>query len=113
MGVHLDEGEAAISLEASLNNVTKVLEKRNEIVLGGVGSKIANIAGCLPSRSLLDNHVIALNTMGWEVVMAKGGGWSHSHGRHGLLLRDGWLTLLICPVAANCSGAKPLAIHRA
>jgi hypothetical protein len=113
MGVHLDKGKTSIGLETSLDHVSKVLEERNKVVLGGVGSEVTNIAGGLPSWGLLNNHVVALHAVGREVVMAKGGGWSHSHCGHGLLLRDGWLALLVSPVAADCSRTKPFTIHRA
>lgn len=36
VGIHFDESEAAIGLEARLNNVPEVLEERNKVILGGV-----------------------------------------------------------------------------
>ena len=88
MGVHLDEGEATICLEACLNDVAEVLEERYEVVLGGVWSEVADVTGGLPSGSLLNNHIVALNTVGWEVMVTERRGRSHSHSRHGLLLGD-------------------------
>ena len=88
MGVHLDKGKPTISLEASLNNVTKVLEQRNEVVLCSVWSEIADVDSCLPSRGLLCDHIVACDTVGWEVVVTEWGGWRHAHGRHSLLLSD-------------------------
>lgn len=88
MGIHLDKGKTTVGLESGLNHETEVLEERNKVVLGGVWSQIANIASGLPSWGLLNNHVIALDAVSWEMVMTKRSGWSHAHGRHGLLLRD-------------------------
>lgn len=88
MRIHLDECETTISLEARLDNVTEVLEERNEVVLGSVRGEVADVACGLPSGSLLDNHVVALDAVGWEVVVTKRSRGSHAHGRHGLLLRD-------------------------
>src|SRR5947207_8546894 len=86
MGVHLHEGKSAVRLEPSLNNKTEILEQRNEIILRGVGSEISDVAGCLPLRGLLNDHIIALNTMCREVMMTEGGSRGHSHSGHGLLL---------------------------
>ena len=113
VGVHFDESKAAVRLEASLNNVTEVLEERNKIVLSGVWGKVSDVTGSLPLWSLLDDHVVALNAVGWEVMMTEWSGWSQSSGGHHLLLRDGWLALLIGPVAANGARTEPLAIHGA
>lgn len=88
MGIHLDKRKATISLEACLNNVAKVLEERYEVVLGGVRSEVADVTGSLPSRSLLDNHIVALDAVGWEVMVAERCRRSHTHRRHGLLLGD-------------------------
>lgn len=52
VSVHLHKGKATIRLEACLCDITKVVEERDKIVLGGVWSKIADIAGSLPLRSL-------------------------------------------------------------
>lgn len=87
MGVHFYEREPSISLEAGLDNVTEILEERDEIILSRVRREISDIASRLPGRSLLDNHIIALDSVGWEVVMAERSSWRHAHGRHGLLLR--------------------------
>lgn len=51
--------------------------------------------------------------MGGEMMVAKWSGWCHAHRGHSLLLGDGGLTLLISPVATDCAGTKPLAIHGA
>lgn len=110
--LHLNKGEATVSLETSLEDIAKVLEQRHEIALGGVGCEVADVAGGLPLRGLLHNHVVALDTLGREVVMTKGSGWGHAHSGHSLLLRDRGLSLLVGPVAANRTRAEPLAIHR-
>ena len=113
VGVHLNKGEATVSLESSLNNVSKVLEERNQVVLGGVWGEVADINSGLPGRSLLNNHIVALDTMGREVVMTERGCRSHAHRRHGLLLGNRWLALLVGPVAANSARSKPFTVHRA
>jgi hypothetical protein len=111
--VHFDEGKSTVRLEARLGNVTKVLEEGYKVRLRRVGRQVANVAGRLPLGSLSNNHIITLNTMGGEVVVTKRSRGSHAHGGHGLLLRDGRLTLLVSPVAADGSRAKPLSIHGA
>lgn len=113
MCVHLDEGEATVSLEAGLDDIPKVLEQGDEVVLGGVGGEVADVAGSLPLGSLLNDHVVALDTVSREVVMPEGGSRSHAHGSHGLLLGDGRLALLVGPVAADGTGTKPLSVHGA
>ena len=79
MSVHLDESETTVRLETSFRNITKVLEKGNKIRLGCVWRKVADIAGSLPLRGLRDHHIIALDTMGREVVVAKRSCGSHTH----------------------------------
>lgn len=111
MGVHLDEGEATVRLEASLGDIAEVLEKRNKVVLSGVWSQVANVASSLPCRGLLDDHLVRVGTLGGEAVVAEGSGRSHAHLGHGLLLRVRRLTLLVGPVAADSAGTKPLAVH--
>jgi hypothetical protein len=111
VGVHLYECEAPISLEAGLDNVAEVLEERDEIVLSRVWCEVSNVASSLPGGSLLDNHIIALDPVGWEVVMAERSSWRHAHGGHRLLLRYRWLALLVCPVATDRARPEPLAIH--
>lgn len=113
VGVHLDERKATISLEASLNDIAEVLEQGDKVVLGGVRGEVADIASCLPSWGLLDDHVVALNAVGWEVMVAERSGWSHAHCRHSLLLGDRWLTLLVGPVAPDCARSKPFTVHGA
>lgn len=85
MRVHLDKSETPISLHTGLDDIAKVLEQRNEVVLGGVRGEVANITCRLPLGSLVDNHVVTLNTVGREMVMTEGVG-RHAHGCHGLLL---------------------------
>lgn len=111
MGVHLDKCKPSVGLESSFDNITEVLEQRDEVVLSRVGRKITDVNSRLPLRCLLHNHVIALHTMGREMMVAIWSGRSHSHCGHGSLLRDGRLALLIGPVTANCTGAKPFTIH--
>ncbi len=113
MRVHLDEGEAAIGLEARLDDETEVLEQRHEIVLTGVGREVADVAGRLPLGRLLHHHVVALDTMGGEVVMAVRGGGGHAHGGHLGLLRHRRLSLLIGPVATDGARSQPFAVHGA
>lgn len=84
--IHLHERKAAVRLKPSLNDVTKIREKRYKIILVSVWSKISNIASGLPMRSLLYHHVIALDTMGRKMMMTEGCGGGHSHCGHGLLL---------------------------
>lgn len=111
--VHLDEGEAAIGLEAGLDDVTEVLEERDKVVLCGIWGEVPNVAGGLPLRGLSSNHVVTLDSMGGKVVVAEWGGWGHAHGGHGLLLGDRRLALLVGPVAADGTRTKPLSIHGA
>lgn len=113
VGIHLDEGEASIGLEASLGDIAEVLEQRYEVRLSCVRSEVADVARRLPLGSLLYDHVIALHTVGREMVVAERSGRRHTHGGHGLLLGDGRLALLVCPIAANGTRTKPLAVHGA
>jgi hypothetical protein len=109
--VHLNKSKAAIRLEASLNNVSKILEQGNKVILGGIWRKVANVDGGLPLGSLLHNHIVALDTVGWEMVVAERRSRSKSSRHHGLLLGDRWLALLIRPVTAYRAGSEPLSIH--
>ena len=111
MGVHLDESKTTVGLEASLGDVAEVLEQRNEIVLGGVGGEVANVASGLPSGSLLDHHLVRVCALGREAVVAEGSGRGHAHLSHGLLLGVRGLALLVGPVATDGARAKPLAVH--
>lgn len=113
MGIHLDESKTAIGLEARFDNETEVLEQWNKIVLGRIWREVANVAGRLPGGSLGDDHIEAVHTVRREVVMAEGRGGRHAHLRHGLLLGNGRLALLVRPVTADRPGPKPLAIHGA
>jgi len=109
--IHFDECKATIGLETSLENVSEVLEQRHQVILGSIGSQVTDVAGSLPLRSLLDNHIVALDTLSGEVVVTERSGGGHAHSSHSLLLRDGGLTLLICPVATDSARAQPLAVH--
>lgn len=114
VGVHLDESEAAVRLEASFNDVSEILEKRDKIILGGVWGEVSDVAGSLPLWSLGHNHLVALSATGWEAMVgAVGSSGCHSHSLHRLLMRKGWLSLLIRPVATDCTRAKPFPVHGA
>ena len=88
MGIHLDESEAAIGLEAGLGDVAEVGEERHQIVLSGVRGKIADIASRLPCRSLRHYHIIAAGTMSRKVMVTERCGRCHPHICHSLLLRN-------------------------
>lgn len=115
MGIHLDKGKAAITLKPCLNNISKILKQRHQIVLCRIRGQIANVARSLPLRRLAYNHIIALYTVCREMMMtAEGrhaGARAHAHGGHSLLLGDTGLSLLVCPIAADCARAKPLTVH--
>lgn len=111
MTFHLDECEPAIRLKPCLYNVAKILEQGYQVVLSRVWSEVADITCCLPARGLVQNHVIGLTPLSWELMVAKGSGGRDTHGCHGLLLRDRRLTFLVCPVASNGSTAQPLSVH--
>lgn len=111
MSVHFDESKSTVGLQAGFQNVTKVLEKGNQVILRRIRCKVAHIACCLPLRGLLDNHVIALDTMSGKMMVTERRGRGHAHGCHSLLLRDRRLALLVGPVAANGAGTKPFSIH--
>lgn len=113
MGVHLDESKTTVRLEAGLNHKTKVLEKRDQVVLGGVRGQVAHVASCLPGWSLIDNHIVRVNAVGGEVMMAVGGRRGHAHLLHGLLLGNRRLALLVGPVATDGARTEPLAVHGA
>lgn len=113
MGVHLNKRKSPVSLEPSLDDVTKVLEQWNKVVLSSVRREVADVNGCLPLRGLLDNHIVALDTMGREMVVTIWSGRGHSHGSHRSLLRDRGLAFLVGPVATDCTGTKPFTIHAA
>jgi len=112
--VHLDESEATVRLEASLGYIAKVLEQRNKVVLSGVGSEVADVAGGLPLGSLGKDGVVGLDALSRElVVLAEGTGRGNTHLGHDLLLGERGLTLLVGPVATDSTRAQPLAIHGA
>lgn len=113
MGIHLDKCKTAIGLETGLRDVAEVREERYEITLSSIRSEVAHIAGGLPLRSLLDNHIVTTSSVSREVMVTHRRCRRHSHGGHGLLLGDGWLTLLIGPVATNGARSKPFPIHGA
>jgi hypothetical protein len=112
--VHLDKSEATVRLETSLGDIAEVLEQRNEVVLSGVGSEVANVASGLPLGSLSQDGVVGLDALGRElVVLAERTGRGNTHLGHNLLLGERGLTLLVGPVATNSTRAQPLAIHGA
>ena len=113
MSVHLDKSKATVRLEAGLGDVAKVLEQWNKIVLSGVRSEVADVASGLPLRGLLNDHVVRLSALSRELVVAIRSGWSHTHGGHGLLLSEGWLSLLVGPVASNSARSEPFTVHGA
>jgi hypothetical protein len=113
MRVHLNESKPAVRLEASFGDISKVLEERDQVGLRSVWSEITNIARGLPLRSLGDDHIVALDSVSRKVVVSERSSGCHSHGGHCLLLRDGWLSLLVGPVAADGARPKPLAVHGA
>lgn len=47
------------------------------------------------------------------MVVSERSGRRHAHGGHGLLLGNGRLALLVCPIAADRARAEPLAVHGA
>ncbi len=113
VSIHLDEGEAAISLEASLGDVAEVLEERHEIVLRRVRGEIADVDRGLPLWRLTEDHLKGLSTLGWEAVVAVRGGRCHAHLCHSLLLGVGRLSFLVRPVAPDSTRSEPLAVHGA
>ena len=89
MGIHFDKRKATIGLKSCFDDEAEVLEKRHKIILCCIWSKITDVASSLPLWSLLNNHLVALDAVGREVVMAterrcRG----HAHGCHSLLLRN-------------------------
>ena len=113
MSVELNESEATVGLEARLHHIAEVLEQRDQVVLSRVRRQISDIARRLPPRGLVHHHVIAIDTVGREVMVAKGRRGSHAHLLHRLLLSHGRLSLLVRPVAADGTRSEPLAIHAA
>ena len=113
MGIQLDESKSAVGLETGLNNKAKVLEQGNEVILGRVRREVPDIARSLPGRCLVDDHIVTVDTMCWEMMMTERRGRSHAHLLHGRLLGNRRLTLLIRPVAADGARAQPLPIHGA
>ena len=111
MGIHFDESKATVRLETSLGDVSKVLEKGNKVVLGGVRGQVADVASGLPCGSLLNNHLVRVGALGGEAVVAEGSGRGHAHLCHGLLLGVRRLALLVGPVAANGARTEPFAVH--
>lgn len=113
MSVQLDESETSIGLESRLDDEAKVLEQWNNIIWSRVRSQVANIDGRLPARGLRQDDLVASNAMRRELVVSVRSSRGQSHGLHGLLLRHGRLTLLVRPVAPDCSRSKPLSVHGA
>jgi len=113
VSVHFDESKSTVGLETCFGDISKVLEERDQVRLRSVWSQVADIASSLPLGSLRNNHVIALDALGWEVVVSERSCWCHAHGCHCLLLGDGGLALLVRPVAANGTRPKPFSVHGA
>jgi hypothetical protein len=111
--VHFDKSKSTVRLEARLGDISKVLEEWDQVRLGSIWGQIADVAGRLPLGSLGDDHIVALNTVRGEVVVAERSSGCHAHGSHGLLLGDGGLALLVSPVATNGAGTQPFAVHGA
>ena len=88
MSIHLDKSKATIRLETGLGNVAKVREEGHQIIRCRVGGEIADIAGRLPLRSLLNHHVVAAGPMCRKVMVTKRRSRRHAHVGHSLLLRD-------------------------
>lgn len=88
MRIHLHECKATIGLEASFKDIAEVLEQGNQVILGGIRCEIAYVASSLPLGSLLSNHIVALNAVGWEVVVSERSGRRHAHSNQCLLLGD-------------------------
>lgn len=86
MAVHLDKSETAIGLKARFDYEPKVLKQGDEVVLSRVWCEVADVASSLPLGCLLNDHIIALDAMGGEVVVAIGCRWGHAHSCHSLLL---------------------------
>ena len=111
VGIHLYERKAPVRLEPCLDDESKIIEKWDQIILGCVRREIADVAGGLPLRSLLNDCLVAASARRRELVVTVWGRRRHSHCSHGLLLGYGWLAFLVRPVAADRSRAKPFAIH--
>jgi hypothetical protein len=109
--VHLNESEAAIGLESSFDNISEILKQRNEIRLGRIRSKVADVARRLPLGSLREDHFVTLNSMLGKAVMAIRSRRCHSHGRHSLLLGYRRLAFLVGPVATDCTRSQPFTVH--
>lgn len=113
MRVHLDKSKAAVGLEARLDNKAKVLEQRNHVVGSRVRGQVADVDGGLPVGRLGKDDVVAADAVGGKLVVAKRSGRRQAHSLHRLLLGHRRLSLLVGPVAANGTGAEPLAVHGA
>lgn len=88
MRIHLHECKATIGLKASFKDIAKVLEQGDQIVLSGIRGEVAHVASSLPLGGLLSNHIVALNAVGWEVVVSERSCRRHTHSNQGLLLGD-------------------------
>jgi hypothetical protein len=113
MAVHLNERKASIRLESSFDNIAKVLEQRNKVILSRVGREITDVYGGLPLGRLGNDHIVTLNTMSRKVVVTVRRGRRHSHRGHGCLLRHGRLALLIGPIATDSARSQPFTVHGA
>ena len=111
MRVQFDKRKAAVSGEALLGDHAEVLEEWNYIVWCGVGSEIPNVASSLPLGGLRGDSLVTACTVGGELVMTELSCRGKTHGRHGLLLRQGRLALLIGPIATDSARTEPLPIH--
>ena len=111
--VHLDKRKASVGLEPGLDDVAKVLEQRHDFGRRRVRRQVADVDGGLPVRGLAQYDFVASGAVGGELVVAERGRRRQAHRRHCLLLGDGWLALLVGPVAADGPGSEPLAVHGA
>ena len=79
MCVHFDKSETSVRLETRLGDESKVLEEWNEIILSRVRGEVADIACCLPLRSLSNNHLVAVHPMSGKMVVPIRSGRGHAH----------------------------------
>ena len=113
MRIHLDKGKSSVSLEARLDNESEVLEERHHVVGCSIRRQVSHVACGLPIRGLAQHHVVAAHAMSRELVVSERRRWRHAHSLHRLLLSNGWLALLVGPIASDGPGAQPFAVHGA
>jgi hypothetical protein len=113
VGVHLDEGKAAVGLEAGLNHKAKVLEERDNVIGRGVGREVSDVAGRLPVGRLAQHDFITRDAVRRELVVAVRGRRGEAHSLHGLLLGHRGLSLLVGPVASDGPRPQPFTVHGA